>query len=372
MSGAGAVARVAALDRERLFAEFVATSRPVVITGAARSWPAFARWTPESLVAELGDAPVRLASSSGGRFEYQSDSRQFDVRAAPLREAVAQLAAAADGAHLYVMQQPLVGPLARLGNDLRFGQWLGDEPAVPHLWYGTRNNISPLHYDAVNNLYAQLRGEKRFTLYPPTCTAALYPYPVDAKFCHLSQVDIDAHDPVRFPRFADARAEEVTLEPGDILYLPAFYWHHVRSLSTSLSVNSWWAPTFEQCLSEPGRRMMPMLYERDRFASMGAPISSFPGGFIAAARRAQALGQPAVALLFAAAAVERHHRQPDEQTIGADCWRSMLARAVALDDTALATGAVDTLLLAADRALAAVPIASRENSAVALRDDDLL
>ena len=30
------------------------------------------------------------------------------------------------------------------------------------------------------------------------------------------------------------------LFPGDVLYIPAKWWHHVRSLDFSISVNAWW------------------------------------------------------------------------------------------------------------------------------------
>src|SRR5690349_5471344 len=34
---------------------------------------------------------------------------------------------------------------------------------------------------------------------------------------------------------------EVTLNPGEVLFLPSRWWHHVRSLERALSVNFWWA-----------------------------------------------------------------------------------------------------------------------------------
>jgi ribosomal protein L16 Arg81 hydroxylase len=32
------------------------------------------------------------------------------------------------------------------------------------------------------------------------------------------------------------------LEAGELLYLPPGWWHHVRSLGVTISVNTWWAP----------------------------------------------------------------------------------------------------------------------------------
>jgi hypothetical protein len=41
---------------------------------------------------------------------------------------------------------------------------------------------------------------------------------------------------------------EAILEPGDILFLPAFWWHNVISLDVSISVNYWWRPPVRDCL----------------------------------------------------------------------------------------------------------------------------
>lgn len=46
----------------------------------------------------------------------------------------------------------------------------------------------------------------------------------------------------------DAPCLEATLEPGDILFLPAFWWHNVVSLDASISVNYWWRPPLSACL----------------------------------------------------------------------------------------------------------------------------
>ena len=65
----------------------------------------------------------------------------------------------------------------------------------------------------------------------------------------MSLVDFDAPDFVRFPRFRDAlaTAQTAVLEPGDAIYIPGMWWHHVRSEAPfNVLVNYWWrrAPAF--------------------------------------------------------------------------------------------------------------------------------
>jgi hypothetical protein len=56
-------------------------------------------------------------------------------------------------------------------------------------------------------------------------------------FIHTFQVDCESPDLVRFPRFANARCQHTVLEPGEMLFIPAFYWHQVCALDTGISVN---------------------------------------------------------------------------------------------------------------------------------------
>jgi hypothetical protein len=59
----------------------------------------------------------------------------------------------------------------------------------------------------------------------------------------MSLVPLHAPDFERFPRFREALAAAVSAElgPGDALYIPPLWWHHVESLEPfNLLVNYWW------------------------------------------------------------------------------------------------------------------------------------
>lgn len=97
--------------------------------------------------------------------------------------------------------------------------------------------VSPLHYDAAGSFLAQARGTKRLVLFPPSATAALYPYPPDHPLHRRSRVDLyapPARTAARFPRFAAEAlpsALEATLEEGDVIFLPPGWWHHIETCS---------------------------------------------------------------------------------------------------------------------------------------------
>jgi hypothetical protein len=62
---------------------------------------------------------------------------------------------------------------------------------------------------------------------------------------------VDFRDPdfARYPRFREAlaSAEVAELEPGDALFYPAMWWHHVEALDAfNVMINYWWnvSPAF--------------------------------------------------------------------------------------------------------------------------------
>merc|ERR1712194_340984 len=89
----------------------------------------------------------------------------------------------------------------------------------------------------------QLHGSKRFVLFSPLAGAeALAPFPLVHPRDRSARIRLDNPDVVAWPSVSRAkgRALEVTLNPGDVLFLPSGWWHHVESLSDmNVSVNFW-------------------------------------------------------------------------------------------------------------------------------------
>ena len=115
----------------------------------------------------------------------------------------------------------------------------------PRLWIGNAVTIST-HYDVADNIACVVAGRRRFTLFPPEQVGNLYVGPLEHTISGqpVSMVDLDAPDHDRFPRFAEAQAAALVadLEPGDAIYVPTLWWHHVRSAERfNLLVNYWWS-----------------------------------------------------------------------------------------------------------------------------------
>ncbi len=124
---------------------------------------------------------------------------------------------------------------------------LGERNLLASLWLGNRIRVSA-HFDVADNIACCVAGRRRFTLFPPNQLDNLYigPWDMTPAGQAISLVDFDKPDFKKYPKFKAAleSAYTVTLEPGDALFLPSMWWHHVEGLDGfNMLVNFWWRST---------------------------------------------------------------------------------------------------------------------------------
>lgn len=134
---------------------------------------------------------------------------------------------------------------------------LGPTEAV-NLWIGAAGTTSRMHSDNYDNIYVQIQGTKRIWLVPPgevdCCKekflkAATYDLQ-DEKFVIKideppSTVLFPTVDP-RGPEFIPCTKYVLDLKPGQVLYIPALWYHQVEIIddgdAINMSVNYWHTP----------------------------------------------------------------------------------------------------------------------------------
>ena len=233
-------------------------TQPVVIRGLAANWPLVqagltsAREARDYLLRRRRNRPFVVSvgqAGGGGRLFYdEAMGMNFRMASAKLPEIFGQMEAVendVDAPPIYLasidMQEFFDGLHEANHVDL------GDRSPLASIWIGTRTRIAA-HNDFPDNLACVAVGRRRFTLFPPDQFANLYLGPIDHTPAGrpVSMVDFHAPDHDRFPRFRDAlgHAQVVELEPGDALFIPSMWWHHVEGLEPfNVLVNYWWRDT---------------------------------------------------------------------------------------------------------------------------------
>ncbi|WP_020399439.1 cupin-like domain-containing protein [Kordiimonas gwangyangensis] len=187
------------------------------------------------------------APEADGRVFYNEDlsGPNFSMKRVKLDEIFNELAAHESGERpplIYVASTTIDTclPGLRGENALDFG--LRDPLAS--IWIGNRTRIAA-HYDMPDNIACVAVGKRRFTLFPPEELENLYVGPLDMTPAGqaVSLVDFHAPDFEKFPKFRQAlkAAQVAEMEPGDAIYIPGMWWHHVEALSAfNVLVNYWW------------------------------------------------------------------------------------------------------------------------------------
>ncbi|KAI9103303.1 jmjC domain-containing protein 7 [Phlyctochytrium arcticum] len=279
------------------FAQLTGNNRPAVFENVAAGWPALTKWRCrkhlESALAGhtvtvavtpngLADAPVEghfvlphedtmtVGELLNHFQEPDSDANVHEWKSGET---------CPGGPAYYVqsqnnnMHEEFAVLLEDVPHDIDFASAaLGRKPDAVNFWLGNGKSVTSLHKDHYENLYLVVAGQKTFTLLPPSSSGFLYDqsFPL-AKYvphgdpngantswgiCPLdpaqntpwSPIDPLRPDPVRHPLYTKyCQPLTVTLQAGQILYLPSLWHHHVQQTSEKLdgftaavAVNFWY------------------------------------------------------------------------------------------------------------------------------------
>jgi histone arginine demethylase JMJD6 len=225
-------------------AEYLARSRPVVVTDALDGWAAVGKWTPamfaerypEKIIAfrDGSQLPMRqfidrvMASSPANPAPYWTN--------APVREHFPELLADIDPQLRYF--SPNWAARRYLHRGMAASLHRG---AAIEIYIGGSGGAFPvLHWDGLSThaFLMQIHGVKRYWVWPPSETPNLYPNPEVPNTSPIR--DIDHPDLKKYPRFAQARGCSFTLSAGELLFVPSRWWHTARmeTPSITLSINT--------------------------------------------------------------------------------------------------------------------------------------
>jgi hypothetical protein len=246
------------VDAAMFRTQILPAARPAVLKGLVADWPAVRAGlqSPGALADHIRGfdpgTPVRFIvgpPAIRGRFFYNESlsGLNFDQHQGAVSEVLDRLLALHDQSDPpAVALQSIPEPQALPGFSRANPPPLVADGVFARLWIGNAVTVQT-HYDMSDNLACAVGGRRRFILFPPGQAANLYvgPFERTPAGTPVSMAPVLEPDLERYPRFVDAwaAAEVAELEPGDAVFIPYLWWHHVQSLDRfSVLVNYWWNP----------------------------------------------------------------------------------------------------------------------------------
>lgn len=243
------------LDSQQFFEHIVPLHKPVVIREFVSNWPIVrsATQTPQDFANYLlafyrGNKTTMVVAPPAAkkRFFYNeamngvnfvSGEERLDLFLGRLLELIDREIYPA----VSMQSTPLNSILPGLAAENKTDFFSSIEP---RLWLGNEGIVNT-HYDGADNLACVVAGRRRFVLFPPEQTSNLYPGPLNftPAGAPTSLVNLAEPDFEKYPQFSVAldHAYSAELGPGDAIFIPMLWWHHVESLSkVNGLMNYWW------------------------------------------------------------------------------------------------------------------------------------
>jgi len=230
----GQIPRQSGMPGPQFLRDFYAANRPVILTGLIDNWPARSRWNCEYFKSLFPNTLIDVVTYSSAA-EANTNASQGGVVLFPrfmemiLAQETGQGSCFLGPPH-FLRRSPVrellkdISPWPEYLNpkDADRGMWLSVEPATIS---------TPLRQELISAMVAQVAGQKSMKLIPP--------YEHDLVYCgggRISEVDPHKPDLERFPKYRQATVLEIALQPGEMLFLPAGWWHCEQTLDINITL----------------------------------------------------------------------------------------------------------------------------------------
>jgi len=232
------VATFDTISPEKFKKEFYETGTPVVIKNLAKEWPAYKKWNWEYFKELVGDKKVPLynnvKSDAYTPINTADDYKTFG-------EYIDMIKAGPAAWRIFLFN--IFDHAPQLIKDFTWPEHLmkGYVKKYPMLFTGGATSITHMHFDIdlSHIMHTQFVGRKRVLMFPFKEQHKLYRKPFEV----LSLADFSNYyvegkvDYEKFPALKLAEGFDFILEPGDTLFMPAGYWHHMEYLDSGFAMS---------------------------------------------------------------------------------------------------------------------------------------
>jgi hypothetical protein len=220
--------------------QYYNTRIPLVIKGLAKKWPAYEKWDWDYFKQMVGDKEVgiynNIKSDAYTPVNKADDYVKFGEYIDMIRKGPAQW-------RIFLFN--IFSHAPQLAKDFDWPTELmsGFVKRAPMLFTGGEGAVTHMHFDIdlSHILHTQFMGRKKVLLFPYEQKDLLYRKPFEvlsmADYTHYYDQQSSKVDFEKFPALKYAEGYDLTLEPGDTLFMPAGFWHHMEYLESGFAMS---------------------------------------------------------------------------------------------------------------------------------------
>jgi lysine-specific demethylase 8 len=251
--------------------KYLNKSQPVLFKGIAKTWKS-SDWDLDFFAQKFYDVDVLIQTDENlSESGYGSVDTEYSQKT--LKQYIDDIYKNGIKAG-YLSQFDILDVHPGLQNALNFPRYYDSKYLERiNLWIGPKGTQSKLHYDSDQNLFVQIYGKKIVTLISPDQSKKCYPVNI-TWYGGYSPIDVFEPDFTKYPLFANVKMSRYELEAGDMIYIPKWWWHDIRSTEHSISASLWWI-SWEDFIKELVAQFKYEYIDGNAFESKNSYISTF-------------------------------------------------------------------------------------------------
>lgn len=234
---------------------------PLILEGCAKEWGSCKNWSLDYFKENYGEDTITILDQNTTDLAY---SRQ------KLKDVLNDIK---NKGNQYLRFYPFLKthPERLVDFDYKWLQEMGNHFKIAdafQVFISGEGKYTPMHNASQCNLFIQAHGKKKWVIYPPCYTPIVDPEPArniyrSAPF-KTPEGPFNPYQPnfeTPYTLFQYIDRYEFTLNPGDVLWNPPYYWHSIQNPTDSIGISyKWWAPIYSF-------KSFPLYYFLELFAT---------------------------------------------------------------------------------------------------------
>ncbi|MFI1743893.1 cupin-like domain-containing protein [Thalassobellus sediminis] len=238
ISKSKSINKITNFDSKNFKKKYLNKGEPIVLKGYGDDWPAKTKWSLDFLSGLETEEPVSLELGANN----QNETDFVKQNLSSYIESIKKGDQIKGESPAYLTLFNIFSRFPHLNEDIDLSIFTKyTKKNNVYGWIGPKGTVTGFHQDSLNNMLAQVMGRKQVVLASPKQSNSMY---VSDKFdlgAVSSEVDINNYNKEKHPKIQDVDFFSTVLEPGDVLFIPRKWWHYVKSIDMSISINNFGA-----------------------------------------------------------------------------------------------------------------------------------